>query len=262
MKKFLFSFIFLSKFVFCAACSNPQSPKIIKEGFFISPANFFNFRLGYEGDFVSNRRLIQKHSTPKRVNDFKEYLNSFSCIFNIFNRMDIFGSVGQARIKADWLIEDEANAFSYIELETEYDTSWAVAIKTIFFEWGDTTLSLGGKYSYTKPEISWFAKNGQSFSMQDYDVTFYQWQIDVGLAYKIEMFIPYLSFKYSKAKAKLAVDNIAISSDGSSAVFLKSKNNFGMVLGTALSSGKYFLLNAEIRMVDEEAFSVSGEFRF
>jgi len=43
---------------------------------------------------------------------------------------------------------------------------------------------------------------------------------------------------------------------------MKSKNNFGMALGCSLSSSKYFLLNAEVRLIDEEAVTINGEFRF
>ncbi|KPK33138.1 MAG: hypothetical protein AMS24_02175, partial [Chlamydiae bacterium SM23_39] len=68
--------------------------------------------------------------------------------------------------------------------------------------------------------------------------------------------------KYSKAKAKLAIDNCIIGSNFSSELYMKSKNNFGMALGCSLSSSKYFLLNAEVRLIDEEAVTINGEFRF
>ena len=36
----------------------------------------------------------------------------------------------------------------------------------------------------------------------------------------------------------------------------------GVYVGCAISNGRYFMLNLEGRLVDEEAITVSGDFRF
>jgi hypothetical protein len=261
MKKLLIFLLLFFKILHAGPCKNPAAPKIIKKGFFIPPSKWFNFRAGYEGNFIYNRRFLQR-STSKRINKFEQDLNSGILVINILNRLDLYGCAGKGLIKANWIINTSDITFSHIEMETRYKFAWSSGVKVIFFEWGDTTFSLGGRYSFTKPEIRWISKDGEVLNIAPSRMTFDEWQVDMGISYKIDFLIPYACAKYSKAKSKIAIDGIVISSDGRSELYLKNKNRFGMALGCSFSSSKYFMFNLEVRLIDEEAFDVSGEFKF
>lgn len=261
MKRIIFSIgIMVFTTLKAAPVGNSASCGIIKEGLYFSNASWYNARVGYEGDFIVDRRL--KSENDGNIDNFKQCLNSGSLTINILNRLDIFGILGQARLKTNWIIEEGVDSFSYIEIETKFGNAWSLGSRAIFFEWGDILLSFGGRYSYTNPRMRWVSKDAEITPLSDYHIKFDQWQIDMELAYKIDMFIPYAAVKYSKAKVKLAVKDVVISSDGSSEMNMKSRNHFGMALGSGFSSGRYFLFNVETRLFDEEAFSVSGEFKF
>ena len=127
---------------FAAPIGNPLNPEIIADGFFISPASFINFRLGYEGNFVSDARMDKKVGFGK-VDNFKQDINSGTLTLNLQNRTDIFGVVGAARLRSDWRF-DNLGTMSRIELETNYRLYWAAGGKIILYQWGSTALSVGG----------------------------------------------------------------------------------------------------------------------
>jgi len=262
MKKIILILTFFSVFGFSMPAGNPSSPSLIKEGFFISQATWFNFRVGYEGDFVRDRRLLQNDGSKRKVNEFKRYNNSVKAVFNVLKRLDIYGTWGENKIEANWVIEEMQNAYSFLEIESRYDNCWSCGGKAIFFEWGNTNFSVGGGYSYTKPKILYLIKNGEIDKLDFFNMNFNEWQVDVGISYKIDIFTPYALLKYSKAKSKLAIDGTIIASNFSSELYMKSNNNLGIALGCALSSSKYFFLNAEVRLIDEEAVTINGEFKF
>lgn len=242
-------------------CGNPSAPSIIKRGFIIHPEKWVSLRIGYEGNFISDKRLLQNSDIPRRVNKFEQDLNSATVTLNLLRRLDLYGIVGASRLKADWIIEEGADK-SYIQMETGYELAWSAGAKAIFFEWGDITFSIGGRYFETEPDIRWLNKKEETYTFEDCKMSFTEWQIDAGISYKIGILFPYVCGKYSKAKSKLAVDDVVISSDGGSELYLKSKNRYGMALGTSFSNRKYFFLNIEVRLIDEEAFTVSGDIKF
>jgi hypothetical protein len=259
---FLFFFIFFLTTLKATSVGNPSAPHAIEEGFFISPSSNMSFRLGYEGNFTSNQRLKQEGATSKRVNEFSESANSGTLTINVLNRLDVFATFGQAKIKANWIIEPESNVFSYLDLETEYNTRYSAGLKAIFFEWGKASVSFGGKYICNKPEIISISKDGRLFPMAKNDFKFWQWQIDGGVSYKIDFFIPYVSLAYSKVRAKVFVEDLILNSNNLSELTMENKNSLGMALGCTLTNSKYFMLNIEARLFDEESYTVSADIRF
>ena len=84
---------------------------------------------------------------------FKNDVNSGTITLNLQNRTDIYGVLGASRIRSDWRF-DNSGIMSRIELETNYKFYWATGAKIILFQWGNTALSLGGRYSTTKPSLT------------------------------------------------------------------------------------------------------------
>ena len=253
---------FLCSVLEATPTGNPAFPKVIEEGFIFSPASCFSFRLGYEGNFILDRRLIQNRVSSNKVKSFSSYLNSGLLTINFLKRLDLFATYGIGRIETDWIIQEIPNSLTYIDLGSKYKKAWSVGTKIIFFEWGKTTFSAGGRYFDMSPTITFLSKSSDVVDVNNDKIKFKEWQIDIGLSYKADIFIPYLCAKYSKAKVDLSIKDVIISSEGNDYLEMTNRNNYGMALGCSFSNSKYFMLNAEVRLIDEEAFTVSGEFKF
>ncbi len=259
MKKYFF-------LVFCSICfslvgspiTNPAVARTVEKGFIFS-GKWFSFRFGYEGDFVSNRRLKQKDAD--RIDNFSQDYNSGFLVLNLLNRLDVYGVLGQARYKADWIIKPYPPNFNRIELETSYRWRWDIGARAIFLEWGDVTFALGGRYSSTDPNLLWMSIDADTYKPAS-SFSYEEWQVDAAISYKIDLIIPYISVKYSHADVQLQVPDLTISSFGTDEIGMENRDNYGIALGCGFSNGKYFHLNGEVRLFDEEAFTLSGEFRF
>jgi len=261
MKKIIILFLTLSTFnIFAAPVGNPLNPEIIAEGFFITPASWINFRLGYEGNFVSDSRFDKRDSTGK-IDNFKQDVNSGSLTLNLQNRIDFFSVLGAARIRSDWRF-DNLGTMSRIELETNYRLYWAVGGKVILFQWGNTALSTGGRYSRAKPSLSFITQDGAPQDAGSSKVKFKDWQVDLGLAHQIDIFIPYVGVKYLNARSKVLDATFSIADDSKNFMKMKNDDHFGVYVGSSLSNSKYFMLTVEARFIDEEAISVMGELKF
>lgn len=258
----ILSFFCLFGVIHAAPVGNPSFPKILEEGFIFSPASKFSIRLGYEGNFVLDQRLKKEKNPFTDIDSFTIFVNSGIATINILNRLDLFGTYGEGRIEADWINEEGTNILYYLELQSKYDSTWSCGTKIIFFEWGKVNCSAGGRYFFIEPTVSRFTKDSVSYPTESSKLKLDEWQVDLGLSYKTAFLIPYICGKYSKTKADFSIENVVISSDGSNTLKMKNRNVVGMAVGCTFSNGKYFMLNAEARLFDEEAFTVSGEFKF
>ncbi len=263
MKKIIVIIFILicSSFLYAAPVGNPFSPEVIEEGFFISPASWINFRLGYEGNFVSDARMEKQDTSDEKVDNFKIDINGGSFTLNLQNRIDLYGVLGASRIRSDWRYTN-ANVVSRIEIETNYRFAYSVGGRAILYQWGNTALDVGDRYSYTIPSVSFITRDGAPQDKGVSQVRYNDWQINMGLAHVIDIFIPYIGMKYLRAKAKIRNFDFVISNDGQGLLSMKNRDRFGGYVGCTLSNKKNFMLTLEARFVDEEAITVSGELKF
>jgi len=246
-----------------APVNNPASPGYIQEGCFFSPGFWMSCRAGYEGEFISNARLKQKEGNEKRIDRFELDAHSGLVVINFMNRFDLFTTLGEASSCANWRVVFPVGITTRIEMETKYDFKWGVGAKAIFFEWGNASLSLGGRYTHLDAPLLSLSADGAAVSTGESTMRFETWQIDLGLSYKIDIFIPYFGVKYSDDKSSVsAVPNTVLSNNGDMDISMKNRKNVGVFLGCGLTTSKIFALNIEARLIDEEAFSIVGEFRF
>jgi major outer membrane protein len=261
MLKYLFFFaLFLSGSLFGAPVGNTSAPQILEDGFFISRNSWVDVRAGYEGDFVTNGRMEQQDSG--RIDCYKQYTNSGTVTLNLLDRIDLYGVFGSSSTNADWRFTDLENSVHRIEIQTDRNFLWAAGGRAIFFEWGCACLGLGGRYSWAKYDPEWVTNDGANAPSGNGEVRWNQWQINLDISYKIELFTPYIGAKYSSAQTILNGFPIPISSSGSGSNTFKNTTPVGLYLGCTLSTGRYFMLNLEARLIDEEAITVSGDFRF
>jgi hypothetical protein len=86
--------------------------------------------------------------------------------------------------------------------------------------------------------------------------------VDVDVSYRIDLLTPYIGLKYSNAKSKISEFSVPIASDDSGTDHFENRIPVGILIGCSLSTRKYFMLNVEGRLVDEEGITISGDLRF
>lgn len=247
----------------CAApVGNPSAPQLIAEGFLIPCDSWVSVRLGYEGDFVSNASLNQYEEGSGRVDRFKQDTNAGTATLNIVDRFDIYTVLGSSRSCGDWRFIDAAGDVHQIEVETHYEFLWGVGARAILFEWGAVTLGTGGRYENCCSRPSWLTNNGANVDVNRTKVNWHSWQIDLDVSYRIELLTPYIGAKYSNVKVDLGNFDTSIAANGSGTNHFKNSNPVGVFIGCSLSTGEYFMLNVEGRLIDEEAVTISGDVRF
>lgn len=244
-----------------APVGNTMAPQLIQEGFLIPCDSWVDFRLGYEGDFVGDGRMEQKEEGSGRVDTFQQYTNAATVTLNVLDRIDLFGVFGSSRVCSDWRF-NTATTITRIQLETLYHFLWGAGARGILFEWGKVSLGFGGRYSFSRYRPSWLTTNAIPVSVKGTRLTWREWQVDLDLSYSIDIFTPYLGVKYSNATATLGVFPTPISSSGVGVDHFENRTPVGIFIGCSISNSKYFMLNIEGRLVDEDAVTISGDLRF
>jgi len=265
MKKFyLIFFLSFTGLVFSTPINNSSLCFYIPHGLFFSDCNVVSFRVGYEGNFISDAKLRQVKISSGRVDDYELNCNSGTLAFNVKNLVDVFGSLGASRIKANWRITPPAGGLTRIETETRYHFSWSAGGRVVIWHNDKTALGITGRYFSTEPEISWLTSDGLPLIVRGGNICYNEWQVDFGLSHKIGLFVPYFGIKYSDAKSQISglPGGVVISNSGTNTIEMKRRNHVGGFIGVTLTNGCKFLVNIEARLADEEAATVSGQFRF
>lgn len=265
MRKFavLIAALVASTTLYAAPVGNTSAPELIQEGFFISCDSWINFRVGYEGDFVADGRMKQENQGHGRVDTYQQWTNSGTLTLNILDRIDVYGVFGSSRTQADWRFGDiSAGTVTRIELETKYNFLWALGGRAILYEWCNTSLGFGGRYSYSNYRPSWLTSDGVIQIVDGSQFRWSEWQINLDVSYKIDLFTPYIGIKYLNSTTHLKNFSVPISADFTGRNTFENRIPVGVYLGCTLSTGEYFMLNLEGRLIDEEAVTVSGDFRF
>lgn len=247
--------------VHAAPVGNTMAPQLIQEGFLISSDSWVDFRVGYEGDFVGDARLEQTDQGSGRVDTYQQYTNAATVTLNLLDRLDLFGVFGSSRVCCDWRFTS-GTTITRIQLETLYHFLWGAGARGILFEWGKICLGLGGRYSFSNYRPSWLTTNATPVSVSGARVVWREWQVDLDISYNIDIFTPYLGVKYSNALAKLGTFSTPISGSGVGLDQFENRTPVGIFIGCSISNCKYFMLNIEGRLVDEDAVTISGDLRF
>lgn len=245
-----------------APVGNSSSPQIVKTGFFIPEESWVSLRAGYEGDFVADARANQYDQGSGRVDTYQQWTNSGTITFNLADRIEAYGVLGSCETKADWRFQnDSLSTVTRIKIESNSHFLWGAGGRAILYKGIFGAMALGGRYTEWRAKPAWVRSNGTMEPVLNANIFWKEWQVNLDFSYKIDWFIPYIGFKYLDARAFLTDFSIPISRSGSSNSF-KNRDPIGLYLGCTMSSGKYFMLNFEGRVIDEEAITVSADFRF
>jgi opacity protein-like surface antigen len=231
-------------------------------GFFSTSRDFSDLRAGYEGDFVADSRLKQYDEGVGRVDEYEQETQSGTVTWNFVNRVDLYGVFGTSQTTADWRFTDLGGAVHRIKAKTDTRFSWAAGARAIYYEWCGLDLGVGGRYTACDAPLASLTSDGRVASTAGGRIHWTEWQISFDMAYTIRLFTPYIGVKYSHARADLDHFVIPISQSGTGDNRFKNREPVGLYLGCALSTHDYFMANVEGRLIDEEAVTVSADFRF
>lgn len=236
---------------------NPDEPELIDNGLLFATDNTFGVKIGYEGDFVFDRRLNASSGASCRVDEFQSRMNQGVLTLNFFDKIEAFGSVGSMNAYVSLRPHKDGERR---EFQSGDATTWGAGGRVLLFTWDDLHAGVTGSYQSADLPMRWNALNGETFSTAA-KMKYWEWQIAGLFSYRVEMFDPYIGITYSVAEAVVR----HIRSDmqlGHRQFKMKSRDRVGAALGCSLTPSKIIDLNVEVRLFDEEAISVAGNLKF
>ncbi len=280
MKKFLslITGLVASSTVFGLAVLNPAAPALLTDGvFFADDCSCWALKVGYRGDFVYDRYVRDNNGNTFRP--FQMWTNAGVLTLNLFDRIDIYGFVGASNHNFTSYGEGtvgSTDVTQQLTANSQTTTSWGVGIKAVLFEcgWGPncgtTYLGLDAQYAnFGRPSLyqATLVRSDEAidiFLPAGYGYQPREWQVALGISHKIGFMVPYVAIKWSSLTASIFGDLTSIHDASVSADYnsLRSRRNFGYVIGVSLVDIGRMSLTAEARFGDEKAAAVGAEFRF
>ena len=254
--------LFLPVILFCSPIGNPAAPHVLRGGFFIPSKCWLNVRGGYEGNFVFDAQMKQEEEGSGDVDTYSQVTNSGVAVINFLERLDLYGVFGTSKVSARWRFSDMTGRIRNAQMESSHDFLWAIGGRAILFSFCNWDLGLTTRYSALHSHLSWLTLDGLSSSVKGSRLRSRQWQMGLGVSYHIDLFTPYIGVNYLNTKTVLNHLLSPVADEGSRSDHFSNRIPVGLNLGCTLSSGKYFMLNLEALLINEEALAISGDFRF
>ncbi|MBX6679970.1 porin [Chlamydia gallinacea] len=238
---------------------------------------------------------------------------------------DAFSVVGLFGLNDDATKTDLPNVFltqGVVELYTDTSFSWSIGARGALWECGCATLGAEFQYAQSKPKVETLnvlctpaqftvhkprgykntpfplpldAGTEAAADTKSATIQYHEWQAGLALSYRLNMLVPYLGVKWSRAsfdadniriaqprlasankildltawnpsflgeanaQAKL-VDSVQIASMQINK--MKSRKACGVVVGATLVDADKWSITGEARLIDERAAHVNAQFRF
>lgn len=261
-KFFTFTLLFLSIKGFALYNGNPSLPMMPEVGAFIPKEVWFGIKGGYEFDFVYDRKLRMegqhlKHC-KKSVHTFESLSNFGVLTFNFNDRVELFTTLGEMSFE----IKHTPLSQKKITYHTPAHFTWGVGGRAILAYWGDIQVSVNSAYLQSTPTLSSLKVGNQSYSTRHTEFDFTQWQVGMGVSYRVQWFIPYIGFDFSNFRTRIEhLSSIEFLIPDQHVTF-KDSYPCGIFLGFGLSPHRAFNVNFEARFINENAISVSADFKF
>lgn len=232
----------------------------------------FSLRVGFYGDYVFNRHMRTRHGPRPRaqIENFEIWTNAAYLAANFWDRFDIFATLGTTSIDLSTNISAFAPIPVFvvgerIDIVTDSRFSWSVGGRGTIWECGCTALGIEGQYFRTRPNITRISvADVFSFYPNDFETTYSEWQVGLGLSHRINMFVPYVAVKWSGSKWDSNSDFETITFGGGTVTTtdFKNKKHWGYAVGVSLIDCEKAMLTVEGRFADEKAVYVNGQIRF
>jgi len=226
----------------------------------LSLCDAWSFRFGFYGDYVFNHDMNCDTCEGKpTIHDVEFYTNAGYLAFNLWDRVDLFATLGATRIYIETnlgFIRPGDNARDFLETDTSF--SWSVGGRGTIWECGCLGVGIEGQYFRSKPDINFVREeNNSSVYMNGEKLKYHEWQVGLGAAYRINIaycstaLIPYIGIKWNRAWLE------DIDQDD-----FKSNRYFGYAIGATLLGCNKGSITVEGRFLNEKAVYVNGQVRF
>lgn len=253
---------------------NPSEASLLSDGIFfegncgdpcdpcISWCDSFSLRLGFYGDYVFNRHMEVRSDGPD-IEDVEIFTNAAYFALNFWNRFDVFATVGSTNFELD----TNASAFggtngARFELESDSAcASWSVGGRATLWECGCTSLGLEGQYFRANPDVKRITTASALSAYPEYSARYHEWQVGLGVSHRINIFVPYVAVKWSRARWDLGGETFVLSGTNVTQD-LENKKSWGYAVGVSLIDCEKAALTVEGRFADEKAVYVNGQIRF
>ncbi len=123
--------LFIPKPVPALYNGNPAFLQLPEEGFYFAKEAWLSLRLGYEGDFVFDRKM------DKHVHPFKILENLGVATLGFFERVEVYGGLGS--FSAKFHQHDHGRR---LKVETRSQLGWKVGTRVLAWQSGETLLTL------------------------------------------------------------------------------------------------------------------------
>lgn len=264
MRRFLFllPFVLWSTGAFGLYNGNPSLPMMPETGAFISREAWFGVKIGYELDYVYDRKLRMQgqhleHSS-KKVHTFNSLRNFGVLTLNFSDRVEIFSTLGV--MSCD--LSHTPFSDTKISYKTDSAFAWGVGGRAILAYWGDIQVSVNAAYLQSTPSLSSLRVGSSTYSTHGTEFDYTEWQIGMGVSYRFSWFIPYIGADFSNFRTRIEdLDSIRATLPSRHATF-KDVYPCGIFLGFGLSPNRAFSVNFEARFINENAVSVTADFKF
>jgi hypothetical protein len=258
----LFFFLILPLKGFTLYNGNPSFPMMPEEGLFISKEDWFGIKMGYQFDDVYDRRLRMAHrhveDQRKKVQKYASISNQGILTFNFNDRAEAFGSLGAMSFELSQRPFEDRK----VSYHTQTHFAWGVGGRAILAYWGNLQIAVNAAYLQSNLPLSSVKVNAKSFAKRHLKAEFREWQVGAGFSYRLSWFIPYLGFDYSDFRTKIEHLNSLKVLFHRNHIIFKEIYPLGIFLGFGLSPDRGFNVNFEGRFINENAVSVSADFKF
>jgi len=244
MKKYLFLIaIFFAGPSYALYIGNPSTPALIYEGVFVSDLIPISLRIGFEGDFLFEKKFTFPNTGYKESHiEGNFYLGEL--VVNFFERLDLGISAGGSQMGL-------FSTFEPSNKSEKSDFGYAIQAhgKLIIFNVKFVTLAFDGRYLMAKAKDCSFLDSGDAL------FRFRQWQASMSLSTKLGFFSPYIGGVFDSSRFR-------ISKEESFSINGIEKENLGVFLGLTFSTNSYFLITLEGHLYSETSFGLNAQLRF
>jgi hypothetical protein len=241
---------------------NPSFPMMPEEGMFISKEKWFSFKTGYEFDRVFDRKL---HMVGQGLKHSREKVQKYDSLSNLgvltltFNeRVELFTKLGAMSCK----LSQTPYSDTRVSYHTNTDFVWGVGGRAILAYWGELQLGIDAAYMQSDLSLSRIEVNGKSYPKRKAEMDYREWQIGLGVSYRLHWFIPYFGVDYSDQRSRIEHLNSLKFLFPEGHVTFKESYGTGLFMGFGLAPDRVFNLNVEVRVINENAVSVSADLKF
>ncbi len=280
--------IFAGKFCYALPVGNPSEASFLCDGWIfvghhgynpcLTWCDAFSLRAGFYGNYVFERHFRNHKHRPKdykQLDHFRYFTNALYMAFNIWDRADLFGTIGATTLHLEGNVSNFApftalpvgQNGSRITFVTDSSFSWSIGGRYTLFRCCCTSIGVEAEYFRTDAPVrrSILARLSSDFfdnRCQALRALYSEWQVGIGISQCLCChLIPYAAIKWSGARLRWLdfdkqtnVNHITLND-------LMDKKLWGYAIGLSIIDCCKTALTVEGRFGDEKALYVNAQLR-